>query len=192
MNFFSFIRTHRSAQEGLDQRTCNERPGIGAATPSRAENGRSRLTLRTAMLVCQGLGVSLAALMDEWLGTHAARLESVPALPGGATLTTGDVEALIERFRVNVLACSTRLADTLNGLLAAGGQKLPLFVPADAVNLLPSDSPVYRFGITYPEEVTHETLLALRSARGEVCSPSAMPVTLSRGYAGQKAKRSRT
>lgn len=94
MDFGKFIRARRSAL-GLDLRTCAARCSIEVMTLSRIENERTQLTLRTAIQVCQGLEVSLAALLDEWLGHHAALLESAAALPGrtGSTPSPPEVES---------------------------------------------------------------------------------------------------
>jgi transcriptional regulator with XRE-family HTH domain len=162
MNFGDFIRNRRTAL-GLDQQTCAARSGIDASTVSRIENGRARPTLRTAIQVCRGMEVSLADLMDAWLGKRAPLQE--PAFPGGTLLTPDDVQAFIEGVRVNAWVCCTWLADTLNRLVAVEGKKGPLFVPAAILTLL-IDSAVYRFEITYPKEMSPATLISICRSGG--------------------------
>ena len=135
----------------------------------RLENERTQPTLQTALQACRGLEVSLADLLDGWLGTHAALQASTPALQSAAILTPADVEAFIRSFRAKPLLCSTWLTDSMNGLLAVEGKKLPLFAPVDVVKLLFSDdSRLYHFEILYPDEVAPEALLALCRSGGMI------------------------
>lgn len=172
MDFGEWIRLLRKERK-LDIQSLADRSGVEASTISRAENARTQVTLLTAIRLCDGLGISVADVLDSVYGKHTLKGEQeqqsiIPAVP-----TMNDVEQFLSSFYRNEEEGKIWLTDLLNKVVSmsrsvpgsAQGSVFRLFVPEDIQKLL-LDSPIYRFEVQYPPGITSNAILTIYQRGG--------------------------
>ncbi len=164
MHFGKWVQERR-VERGLDVRTFAARTGVDVGTISRIENERTQATLKTAVQICEGIGVPLTDLSMVLLGKFFPFLEQQPPSEKKVMPTMRDAEAFLTYAHQDQQACYSWLAHLLNRIVALGGlspgnkrkRGLRLFVPEDIQKLLLNLS-LYRFELQYPEDLGVEQI----------------------------------
>jgi transcriptional regulator with XRE-family HTH domain len=98
----------------MDLAALAEQTGVSIGTISRLERGNAQVTLMTALRLCDGLQVSLAALGKVFLDTISPELAAVGNREGQHMLTIRDLHAYLDYCRRNWHDGCLLLVDMLN------------------------------------------------------------------------------
>lgn len=164
MHFGKWVQERR-VERGIDVRTFAARTGVDVGTISRIENERTQVTLKTAVQICEGIGVPLSDLLKALLGKFFPSLEQQSPSETKVMPTIRDAEAFLAYAHQDQRACYSWLAHLLNGIAASGGlstenkrkRGLRIFVPEDIQKLLLNHS-LYRFELQYPDNLGAEQI----------------------------------
>lgn len=167
MDFGAWIKLLRKSRK-LDIQSLADMSGVKTSTISRVENGRTQVTLLTAVRLCEGLEVTVTDVLDAIYTKHFVKgeqesLSTTPTVP-----TLSNVEQFLSFYHDNENEGKTWLTDLLNRVLLMNKStsqnmkehNFRLFVPEDIQKLL-LDSPVYRFEIQYPSEMTSSDIRSI-------------------------------
>jgi transcriptional regulator with XRE-family HTH domain len=165
MEFGAWVQSLRSNRK-MDVRTFARLVGVDASTISRVEQGRSQVTVPTAVRICEGVEATPADLLwalqgrrPKWATGHQRMRES-------EVVTISDLEAFlcsIHRHWDDGCAWLTSLLNQIvsweNGYDNAS-TAISLIVSEDIEKLL-QDSRLYQFKIHYPEAMKAEAIWEL-------------------------------
>src|SRR2546421_1680939 len=172
MDFGKWIGLLRTERK-LDIQSLAIRSGLDASTISRVENARTKVTLLTAIRLCEGLGMSVADVLDVIYGKHIIKgeQEQQSLTPVGPTLS--DVEQFLSYFHEHEEEGKIWFTDLLNKVVIMSGSvprgvkedTLRIFVPEDIQKLL-LDSTIYRFEVLYPPAITAKDIFSIYQRGG--------------------------
>src|SRR5258706_3650704 len=172
MDFGSWIRSLRQAQ-GLDIRALTKLTRVEGSTISKVENGQTKLTLLTAIRLCEGLGVNVTDVLTVVSGRGVFGGQQECSTKATSVPTRDDVEQFLTHFHRNRAEAELWLSNLLNRVVSLSRsaenrdevKSSQLFGPADITMLL-MDSPIYRFEIQYPSSITAGHILTIYQQSG--------------------------
>jgi transcriptional regulator with XRE-family HTH domain len=176
MDFGSWIRSLRQAQD-LDIRALTKLTRVEGSTISKVENGQTKLTLLTAIRLCEGLGVTVTDVLTILSGRGVSSGQQEGSTKATSVPIKDDVEQFLTHFHKNREEAELWLSNLLNRAISLSTsaknrdevESSQLFGPA-AIAMLLLDSPLYQFEIQYPAAITASALATIYQ-QGGVLSP---------------------
>lgn len=126
MNFGEWVRQKRG---NLGLEVFSEYLGVDKSTISRIETQAAQATLYTAVLICDGLGVTVPQLMSELRGEQRMTLLEPDLLRDTeVVLSITDIERFIKFFLKDTSGCCFWMADALNAVGFATTEDRALYI----------------------------------------------------------------